>query len=316
MYQRMLVTGGHGFLGSHFMEKTSTEPTIAHSIFTPTHAEYDLRIQTEVERLFRDTQPDIVLHLAARVGGIGENRECPGQLFYDNALMGIMLMEAARVNDVKKYINVGTVCSYPSNTKVPFKEDALWDGYPEMTNAPYGIAKKMLLTQAIAYKQEYGFHSNYLLLTNLYGPRDNMDLRTSHVVSALIRKFSTAVAEGKKKVVLWGDGTPTRELLYVTDAADAIIAAVNTDVPLVPINIGSGNEVPIADLAEMIASQCGYHGDVVWDVSYPNGQMRRRVDTSIAKDLLQFEAKTPLQEGLHNTIQWYMAHQQERQAVS
>jgi len=309
MQKKVLVTGGHGFLGSHVVQQLHNFSQYV--VFAPEHALYDLCEQSEVRRLFADVQPDIVIHLAARVGGIGENRQYPGQLFYDNALMGIMMMECARKNHVEKYINIGTVCSYPSQTPVPFSEDALWDGYPEKTNAPYGIAKKMLLTQAQAYREEYGFHSLYLILTNLYGPKDNTDVYSSHVIPALIRKFCTAVQKEERNVVLWGDGTPTRELLYVGDAARVIVDSIECTVDTFPINIGSGEEVSIAELAGIIAEKAGYHGTISWDTSYPNGQMKRKIDSTKARKYLNSVPEVSLQEGLDKTIAWYKTIQED-----
>ncbi|PIR53898.1 GDP-fucose synthetase [Candidatus Peregrinibacteria bacterium CG10_big_fil_rev_8_21_14_0_10_42_8] len=305
MSKRILITGGHGFLGTYLIEHLQEKYSSDYTLIIPSHEDCDIRVQVDVEKLFQNSKPDMVVHLAAKVGGIGENRSFPGQLFYDNAMMGMILMESARKYGVEKYITIGTVCSYPSHTPIPFKEDALWDGYPEPTNAPYGIAKKMLLTQARAYEQEYGFHSNYLILTNLYGPKDSIDLQSSHVVPALIRKFCDAVEEGKREVVLWGDGTPTRDLLYVTDAVEGIVSTMQNSIPLMPINIGSGQDVSIAHLATMIAAISGYNGDITWDTTYSNGQMNRRVDTSLAKEYLDFQAKMPLQEGLESTVAWY-----------
>lgn len=311
--KHVLVTGGEGFLGRYVVQRLQSND--AYQIFAPERSLYDLRKQIDVERMFCEVEPDIVIHLAATVGGIGKNRAYPGQLFYDNAIMGIIIMECARQHHIQKCINVGTVCSYPSNTSVPFSEDTFWDGYPEVTNAPYGIAKKMLLTQALAYQEEYGFNSSYLILTNLYGPGDKIDPESSHVVPSLVRKFSSAVEEQKSIVTLWGDGTPTRELLYVDDAARAIVNAVEKNIDCTPINIGSGTEVSIANLATIIAKKVGYTGKILWDTSYPNGQMKRRIDSSAAKDLLDFEAQVSLDDGLRNTINWYELQKKSISAV-
>ncbi len=307
--KRVCVTGGGGFLGSFVVEELRRRG--AEHIFVPRKKDYNLVHHEAVVRALEDGKPDIVIHLAANVGGIGANRKNPATFFYDNLMMGVQLMHEAWRYGVKKFVAIGTVCAYPKFTPVPFKEEDLWNGYPEETNAPYGLAKKMLLVQAQAYRKQYGFNAIYLLPANLYGPRDNFDLETSHVIPALIRKFTTARDEGREEVVLWGDGSPTREFLYVEDAARGIVdAAEKYDGPE-PVNMGTGREVRIRDLAEMIARMVGYGGRIVWDTTKPNGQPRRALDTSRAKRYFGWEATTPLEEGLRRTIQWWEAHKNE-----
>ena len=302
--KRVTVTGGAGFLGSHLTEKLKKRG--CKSIFVPQYPEYDLVNMNDVNRMYEDSKPDVVIHLAAVVGGIGANMENPGKYFYDNLMMGVQLMERGRQLGLKKFVALGTICSYPKFTPVPFKEEDLWNGYPEETNAPYGLAKKMLLVQSQAYRNQYGFNSIYLLQVNLYGPGDNFDLRSSHVIPALIRKFVEAKAGGQKEVILWGDGTPTREFLYVEDAAEAITLATEQYNSSDPVNIGSGMEISIENLAEIISKAVGYPGKITWDKSKPNGQPRRRLDTSKAKKYFGFEAKTGFEEGLKKTIDWYV----------
>jgi len=256
--------------------------------------------------MYQDAQPDLVIHLAAVVGGIGANRANPGRFFYDNAIMGIQLMEYARQFNVPKFVAVGTICAYPKFTPVPFKEDDLWNGYPEETNAPYGLAKKMMLVQAQAYRAQYGFNAIYLLPVNLYGPRDNFDLETSHVIPALIRKCAEAIREGKDEIVLWGDGSPTREFLYVEDAAEGILLAAERYDGELPVNLGSGHEIAIRDLANLVAREMGFRGRITWDTSKPNGQPRRCLDVSRAERLFGFRAQTPFEDGLKRTIAWYL----------
>jgi GDP-L-fucose synthase len=274
-------------------------------IVVPRSRDYDLTHEAVVERLYREARPSLVIHLAARVGGIGANRANPGAFFYDNLMMGALLMEYARRSQVEKFVAVGTICAYPKLTPIPFREDDLWNGYPEETNAPYGIAKKMLLVQAQAYRQQYGFNAIYLLPVNLYGPGDRADLQTSHVIPALIRKCVEARNAGAPAITLWGDGSPTREFLYVEDAAEGILLAAEQYDGEAPVNLGSGMEISIKDLAAMIRRLTGFRGDVVWDTSQPNGQPRRSLDTSRAETLFGFRARTPFEDGLRRTIAWY-----------
>ena len=269
--------------------------------------EYDLVDMEAVKRLYRDARPDIVIHLAARVGGIGANRANAGKFFYDNAMMGIQLIEQGRLFGLEKLVALGTVCAYPKFAPVPFKEENLWDGYPEETNAPYGLAKKMLLVQSQAYRNQYGFNSIYILPVNLYGPRDNFDLETSHVIPALIRKCLEAKERGAAEIVCWGDGTPTREFLYVEDCAEAILLATENYNESDPVNIGTGQEISIKDLIHLIAELTGYHGRIVWDTTKPNGQPRRCLSTDRAKERFGFVAKTDFREGLRQTIAWYLS---------
>ncbi len=307
--KRVCVTGGGGFLGSFVVEELRRRG--ATEVFVPRKREYNLVHHEAVVRLLEDSKPDIVIHLAANVGGIGANRKNPATFFYDNLMMGVQLMHEAWRYGVKKFVAIGTVCAYPKFTPVPFKEEDLWNGYPEETNAPYGLAKKMLLVQAQAYRKQYGFNAIYLLPANLYGPRDNFDLETSHVIPALIRKFTTARDEGRGEVVLWGDGSPTREFLYVEDAARGIVEAAEKYDGPEPVNMGTGHEVRIRDLAETIARLVGYQGRIVWDTTKPNGQPRRSLDTSRAKAYFGWEATTPLEEGLRRTIEWWETHKAE-----
>jgi GDP-L-fucose synthase len=256
--------------------------------------------------LYNDTQPDLIIHLAAKVGGIGANRSNPAKFFYDNLMMGTQLMEIARLSGVQKFVAIGTVCAYPKFSTVPFKEENLWEGYPEETNAPYGLAKKMLLVQAQAYRQQYGFNAIYLLPVNLYGPRDNFDLETSHVIPAMIRKCVDAVHAGRNRIVLWGTGAPTREFLFVDDAVDGILAATEKYDGSDPINLGSGQEIRMLELGNMICRITGFRGKIVWDPSKPDGQPRRGLDTTKAKELFGFSASTRLEAGLRRTIEWYV----------
>ena len=304
---RVLVTGGAGFLGSHVVEELVRRGVPRDNLIVPRSAEYDLVEPGASARLLERTRPDVVVHLAAVVGGIGANRAHPGEFFYKNLMMGAQLMEQARLRGVEKFVSVGTVCSYPKHTPVPFHEEDLWKGYPEETNAPYGIAKKALLVQGQAYRQEYGFPSVHLLVVNLYGPRDDFDPSTSHVIPALIRKCVEARDEGRDRIVVWGDGTPTREFLYVADAARGIALATERYDGAEPMNLGSGMEISIRDLVEKISELTGFEGDIEWDTSQPNGQPRRCLDTSRAKEQLGFEASTGFEDGLRQTIQWYEA---------
>jgi GDP-L-fucose synthase len=301
--KRVAVTGGAGFLGSFVTAKLRERG--CQDLFIPRSRDYDLVEMESVKRFYRAARPDIVVHLAARVGGIGANRVNPGKFFYDNLLMGVQLIEQGRLAGIEKFIAVGTVCSYPKFAPVPFREETLWDGYPEETNAPYGLAKKMLLVQSQAYRAQYGFNTIFLLPVNLYGPGDNFDLEQSHVVPALIRKCLEAKENGKQEIICWGDGTPTREFLYVEDCADAITLAAEKYNEPDPVNIGTGREISIKNLTEEIAELTGFRGKIVWDTSKPNGQPRRCLDTSRARDLFGFVAKTQFRAGLQKTIEWY-----------
>jgi GDP-L-fucose synthase len=301
--KRVTVTGGAGFLGRNVVAKLREHG--CQDIFVPRKAEYDLRHESAVKRLYADARPDIIIHMAAVVGGIGANRERPGEFFYDNLMMGAQLMEHARLNGVEKFVAIGTICAYPKFTPVPFREEDLWNGYPEETNAPYGLAKKMLLVQSQAYRAQYGFNSIFLLPVNLYGPEDNFDPRTSHVIPALIKKCFDAMQAGDDYIVVWGDGSPTREFLYVLDAAEAIVLATERYNETDPVNVGSGREISIKDLVGLIARLSGFEGQIVWDTSKPNGQPRRGLDTSRAEQRFGFKAKTPFEEGLRRTIAWY-----------
>ena len=302
--KRICVTGGAGFLGSFVLEGLKQRG--ASEIFVPHIEEYDLVNPQDIRRVLDLSQPDIIIHLAALAGGIGANRARPADFFYINLMMGVQLMHEAWLRKVSKFIAIGTVCAYPKFTPVPFKEENLWEGYPEETNAPYGLAKKMLLVQAQTYREQYGFNAIYLLPVNLYGPRDNFDLQTSHVIPALVRKCIEAEKRGDKEVVLWGDGSPTREFLYAGDAADGILTATEFYNGMEPVNLGSGQEISIKDLAEMVAHLTGFTGKIVWDTTKPNGQPRRALDVSRAIDYFGWKARTPFEEGLRQTIDWYM----------
>jgi GDP-L-fucose synthase len=300
---RIMVTGGAGFLGQRVVERLG--PAGAASVFVPRSRDYDLRERAAIEGALRDGRPDMVIHLAAVVGGIGANRANPGRFFFDNAIMGLQLIEAARLAGVRKFVTIGTVCAYPKFTPVPFREDDLWAGYPEETNAPYGLAKKMLLVQGQAYRAQYGMNVVYLIPVNLYGPGDNFDPATSHVIPALIKKFVEARDSRLAQVEVWGTGRASREFLYVDDAAEAIVlGAAGYDEPE-PINLGVGQEITIRHLAEVIQRIVGFDGDIRWDPTKPDGQPRRALDTSRAKDRLGFVARTPLEVGLRRTIDWY-----------
>ena len=301
--KRVCVTGGAGFLGSYVVEKLRQRE--AGEIFVPRIEEYDLVQKDDILRMLNDSQPDLIIHLAALAGGIGANRARPADFFYLNLMMGVQLMHEAWQSGVDKLIAIGTICAYPKFTPLPFKEENLWDGYPEETNAPYGLAKKMLLVQAQAYREQYGFNAIYLLPVNLYGPRDNFDLQTSHVIPALIRKCIEAQERGEDQVVLWGDGSPTREFLYVEDAAEAILLASERYNGHEPVNLGSANEISIKELAHMIARLTGFKGQLIWDTSKPNGQPRRALDTSRAEHYFGFRAQMPFEEGLRRTIDWF-----------
>ena len=307
--KRVIVTGGAGFLGSYVVEKLKERG--CKNIFIPLVEEYDLTKEKNVIRLYQDYTADIVIHLAAIVGGIGANRENPGKFFYDNLVMGAMLMEYARQFGVDKFIAIGTICAYPKFTPVPFKEGDLWNGYPEETNAPYGLAKKMMLVQSQSYRAQYGFNSIFLLPLNLYGPRDNFNPKSSHVIPALIRKFIEAKDRGEDEVVCWGTGKPTRGFLYVEDAAEGIVLAAEKYNKSEPVNLGSDLEILIKDLAELIAKFCGFKGRISWDGSKPDGQPRRKLDTSRAKQEFDFKSKIDFEEGLKRTIEWYKEAKKE-----
>ncbi len=301
--KRVMVTGGSGFLGQYIVQKLR-ERDYSH-IIIPHSAQYDLRHLQAVNRAFDDGRPNIVIHLAANVGGIGANREWPGKFFYDNLMMGVQLMEVARLRGVEKFVGIGTICSYPKCAPIPFREEDLWNGYPEETNAPYGLAKKMLLVQGQAYRQQYNFNAIHLLPVNLYGPGDNFDSNRSHVIPALIKKCIDATESHEDKIVIWGDGTPTREFLYVKDAAEAIVLATEEYDKPEPVNIGSSYEISIRDLVTVIAEETGFTGDIVYDTSRPNGQPRRKLDISRAKAEFGFQAQTDFRSGLRETIEWY-----------
>lgn len=301
--KRVLVTGGAGFLGSYLVEKLRKRG--CQNIFVPRSRDYNLMEMEAVKKVYQDSKPDIVIHLAARVGGIGANRANPGKFFYDNLMMGVQMMEVGREFGVEKFVALGTVCAYPKYTPVPFKEENLWNGYPEETNAPYGLAKKMLLVQSQAYRQQYGFNSIFLMPVNLYGIGDNFTPKCSHVIPALIKKCFDAIKEGKDEIVVWGTGKPSREFLYVEDAAEAIILATERYNKPEPVNIGAGFEITIRNLVELIAKLTGFKGKIVWDKSKPDGQPRRYLDTSRAEKEFGFKAKMPFEEGLRKTIEWY-----------
>ena len=307
--KKVIVTGGAGFLGSFVIEKLKA--CGATDIFIPRIENYNLVDPGDIRRLYVDTLKGIdpkdvvIIHLAANVGGIGANREHPAEFFYDNLMMGVELMHQAYKNDIGKFVAIGTVCAYPKFTPVPFKEEDLWTGYPEETNAPYGLAKKMMLVQAQAYRQQYGFNAIFLLPVNLYGPRDNFNLQSSHVIPALIRKAVEAQDRGEKELPVWGDGSPTREFLYVEDAADAIVTAAEKYNGSEPVNLGSGYEISIKDLSEMIVRKTGFEGRLVWQTDKPNGQPRRGLDVSRAKEYFGWSAQVPFEEGMRRTIEWF-----------
>lgn len=301
--KKIMVTGGTGFLGSFLAEKLKDKG--CQNVFIPRVEDYDLVDMNSVVKAYKDSKPDIVIHLAAVVGGIGANRENPGKFFYDNLMMGIQLMEIGRQMKVEKFVAIGTICSYPKFTPVPFKEEDLWNGYPEETNAPYGLAKKMLLVQSQAYRQQYGFNSIFLMPVNLYGPRDNFDPQSSHVIPALIKKCFDTIKNNEKEIIVWGTGKPTREFLYAEDAAEGILLATERYNKSDPINLGAGFEISIKDLVELIVKLTGFKGNISWDTTKPDGQPRRRLDTSRAFKEFGFKAKTSFEEGLRTTIQWY-----------
>jgi len=301
--KRIVVTGGAGFLGGPVCRRLQDRG--CRSVVVPRRREYDLTREQDVLRLYQDTRPDVVLHLAAEVGGIGANMDNPGRFFYANLAMSLHLIEHARINGIDLFVQVGTVCAYPKHTPVPFKEDDLWNGYPEETNAPYGIAKKAALVMLDGYRRQYGLDSAYVLPVNLYGPGDNFDEKTSHVIPALVRRFIDASERGDETVDCWGSGTISREFLYVDDAAEGVIRAAERMQEPVPINLGTGNEIRIKDLAELIARLCGFEGEIRWDTSKPDGQPRRCLDTSRAADLLGWKAEVDFEQGLRRTIEWY-----------
>ncbi|HWS53846.1 MAG TPA: GDP-L-fucose synthase [Pyrinomonadaceae bacterium] len=303
--KRICVTGGGGFLGRRVVADLRGRG--CDDIFVVRRREYDLVRGADVERLYREARPQVVIHLAAVVGGIGANRENPGRYFYENLMMGAQLIEGARLHGVEKFVQVGTICAYPKFARVPFREEDLWDGYPEETNAPYGIAKKALLVQAQAYRDQYGLNAIYLLPVNLYGPGDNFDPQTSHVIPALIKKFVDAAEAGVSRVEVWGTGAATREFLYVDDAAEGIVLAAEHYGGREPVNLGAGREISIRELAELIARETGFGGELVWDTSKPDGQPRRALDVTRAAELFGFRARTDFLDGLRRTVEWYRA---------
>ena len=301
--KRICVTGGAGFLGTHLIRRLKEHG--AREIFVPQYPEYDLVREADIIRMIDTAKPDIIIHLAAKVGGIGANREKPGEFFYDNLMMGVQLIHQSWMKGVEKFVAIGTICAYPKYTPIPFKEEDLWNGYPEETNAPYGLAKKMLLVQSQSYREQYGYNSIFLLPVNLYGPGDNFNTASSHVIPALIRKFLEAQEQGSSEIVAWGDGSPTREFIYVEDAAEGIALATERYNSSEPVNIGSSFEISIKDLTETIARLTGFNGTIRWDTSKPNGQPRRKLDTTRAREAFGFEAKTDFEDGLKRTIDWY-----------
>lgn len=300
------VTGGAGFLGKVVVEKLKERG--AQKIFVPKIEDYDLVLLEGINRMLEDAKPNVIIHLAAQVGGIGANREHPAEFFYNNLMMGVQLMHRAWETGVEKFVAIGTICAYPKFTPIPFKEDNLWDGYPEETNAPYGLAKKMLLVQAQAYRQQYGYNAIFLLPVNLYGPGDNFNPSSSHVIPALMRKCIEAKESGQKEIIVWGDGSPTREFLYVEDAAEGILLASEKYNDSLPVNLGSGHEISIKNLVDLIARLTGYDGKIIWDTTKPNGQPRRALDVNRAKALFGFQSQMPFEEGIKKTIEWYLSN--------
>ena len=304
--ERVVVTGGAGFLGSFVLEELRRRG--ARDVFVPRSREYDLVDIAAVRRIYADAKPTLVIHMAARVGGIGANRENPGKFFYDNLMMGVQLIELGRQVGLKKLVALGTICAYPKFAPVPFKEEDIWNGYPEETNAPYGLAKKMLLVQSQAYRQQYGFNSSVVFPVNLYGPRDNFDLHSSHVIPALIRKCVEARERGDRQIVVWGDGSASREFLHARDAAEGIVTACERYDKSDPVNLGAGFEIKIRELVPLVARLCRFGGEIVWDTSKPNGQPRRMLDTSRAEQEFGWRARIPFEEGLRETIAWFEAN--------
>lgn len=307
--KKIIITGGAGFLGHHIIENLLSKGVPKENIFVPRIEDYDLRNESDIKKMFSDFKADIVIHLAAKVGGIGLNREKPGELFYDNLIMGVQLIEQARLHNIEKFVAIGTICAYPKFTTVPFKEEDIWNGYPEETNAPYGLAKKMLLVQSQAYRQQYNFNSIFLLPVNLYGPRDNFDPKSSHVIPALIKKVYDAKQNNQDKIVVWGDGSASREFFYAEDAAEAIVLATEKYDKPEPVNLGAGFEIKIKDLVNLICKLMDFNGEIEWDTTKPNGQPRRCLDVSKAQKEFGFNAKTDFEEGLKKTIKWYIESQ-------
>ncbi|MBL8877790.1 MAG: GDP-L-fucose synthase [Phycisphaerales bacterium] len=308
---RICVTGGAGFLGSFVVERLIADGAKAENIMIPRRAQFDLTREADVSKMYSEARPDVVIHLAAEVGGIGANRDNPGRFFFANMAMGLHLIEHARQRGVQKFVQVGTICAYPKFCPVPFREDDLWNGYPEETNAPYGVAKKALLVMCQSYRAQYGLNAVYLLPVNLYGPRDNFDLNSSHVIPAMIRKFWEARESSAPTVELWGDGSPSREFLYVEDAAEGIVRAARLYDGDQPVNLGNGREIVIRELAEMVSRAVGYRGRIVWNAEKPNGQPRRALDVSRAKAMFGFAARTTFEAGLQRTVAWYAEHRRE-----
>ena len=308
--KKVTITGGAGFLGSCMVNRLKEKGS--KNIFVPRSQDYDLVNYEACKKVYEDSRPDIVIHLAARVGGIGANRANPGKFFYENLMMGVQMMDLGRQAGVEKFVAIGTICAYPKFTPVPFKEEDLWNGYPEETNAPYGLAKKMLLVQAQAYRQQYGFNAIYLLPVNLYGPGDNFDPQSSHVIPALIKKCVDAIQNNNKEITVWGTGIPTREFLYVEDAAEGILLASEKYNKPDPVNLGTGFEISVKNLAGLIAKLTGFKGKIVWDTTKPDGQPKRMLDTLKAEKEFGFKAKTPLDEGLRRTIEWYVSTKQTK----
>jgi GDP-L-fucose synthase len=313
--KRIIITGGAGFLGQHIIRKLRDRGMPEQNIFIPRVENYDLRKPEDIKKMYSDFPAQVVIHLAAKVGGIGLNREKPGELFYDNIIMGVQLMEQARLHNIEKFVAIGTICAYPKFTKVPFREEDLWNGYPEETNAPYGLAKKMLLVQSQSYRQQYGFNSIFLLPVNLYGPGDNFDPKSSHAIPALIKKVYDAKANNENKIIVWGDGSATREFFYVDDAAEGIVKAAEKYDKPEPVNLGAGFEISIKELVNLICKLMDFNGKIEWDTSKPNGQPRRMLDTSKAEKEFGFKAATFFERGLKETIEWYKQQRAENKII-